>query len=1067
MEPVTRFRAVLAGALASLGVASSSLAQQPRKVSPRLSVVTRPIVLPRRDSTAARDRRIEAPAIVKGEPRSVQLIAVALPASMPRDRRVSFTVFATGAAAILSRRTGQLDPRVERAPRVLVTLGVQAQALAGRTTVAEVEFNAPGVETAVVPVILEVSAVRRVEVMAMTRLVVARLGEKARVHYRVTNLGNGPDTVRVRLAGQEGWLSRSLNGSMLVLPVTASADGALMITVPAFAATGVNTLQLVADGVEGERGRGALYVEVTPLAQRAGAEQLALIPSLTVAAQGSTVRDVVFGSGLRGRIYGDVSVDGHWQQQPTFGAPGLGRVGGYGTLPYLSIFANSWRLDAGNAGTTFSELTGLSAQGRGASFTFNGERWSLLSLAARPSGVYSLEPSASQGYYGARVGRSFGATKLTSGITHLDDGRLVGGQLDAVSVGVSTELAAAAHADGELAYRSFENGAGVGAVANFDQRSRLGALRVRLSHAPGGAGAFALATNDASLFATRSLTPVTRLGLNSWYSDNAAGFGAPQQRSRGASVSPSTGLNDHLSIGGELRATAFDFTEGALGDRLGSTSRSASAFANTQIKSFNVGGSVSYAIDSRNSSTQSSSLFNNDQRQLQWNAQAAARTRFAIVELNASAQLPVGAAAFLSGQNETQLRVHEIRVPVFGRDLLMGAGLGRIGSFGSRAPIYTQRFEAASLLPGGVLVRFDAERNPLFSYGGTQGGWSTALRLERSLGIPSISGGETGGEVYEDENGNGLRDRAEKGISGVIIRAAGEVAVTDAAGRYRFTRQTAAIPQIDERTLPFGWVPASQRGARVRDFGIVPLSSAEVQLQITGAVGDRLAGIDLLPSVVIARDSADRAWIARMDRHGLGRFDALPPGHYRIEVDVSRVTEPLNVPAELPVFRTSATRLPQRLVVLLSTRPTRIWRAGDARPDTLKRAPITLTPPAEVVVRAVADTAGAPRLPDAPAITFMASGIAKSAVSPHLLAPKLPGMTSRLTRAHTVLPNEYLRILARRYLGDENRWPEIFALNRERIRHPDLLRTGIGIVIPLVGDDSTSRIRPRARRRLK
>ena len=54
-----------------------------------------------------------------------------------------------------------------------------------------------------------------------------------------------------------------------------------------------------------------------------------------------------------------------------------------------------------------------------------------------------------------------------------------------------------------------------------------------------------------------------------------------------------------------------------------------------------------------------------------------------------------------------------------------------------------------------------------------------------------------------------------------------------------------------------------------------------------------------------------------------------------------------------------------------------------------------------------------------------------------------------------VAAGDYLRKIAMAHLGDENRWPEIYALNRGRaqadgrsLTHPDLIRVGWWLQIP-------------------
>lgn len=62
-----------------------------------------------------------------------------------------------------------------------------------------------------------------------------------------------------------------------------------------------------------------------------------------------------------------------------------------------------------------------------------------------------------------------------------------------------------------------------------------------------------------------------------------------------------------------------------------------------------------------------------------------------------------------------------------------------------------------------------------------------------------------------------------------------------------------------------------------------------------------------------------------------------------------------------------------------------------------------------------------------------------------------PGATARRSFTHVVRPGESLGLLARRYLGAENRWPEIYALNSHKIANPHWIRPGQLLAIPRVG----------------
>src|SRR5690606_7622018 len=107
-----------------------------------------------------------------------------------------------------------------------------------------------------------------------------------------------------------------------------------------------------------------------------------------------------------------------------------------------------------------------------------------------------------------------------------------------------------------------------------------------------------------------------------------------------------------------------------------------------------------------------------------------------------------------------------------------------------------------------------------------------------------------GGVVFEDGNGNGLRDDGEAGIAGVAVSNGRDVVRTDAEGRY-------ALPMVPGQTIfvvkPAGW--------RVPD-GADGLPAFWRQQPLAQASGLRYGGIpagELQPRVDFALQKADAA----------------------------------------------------------------------------------------------------------------------------------------------------------------------------------------------------------------
>src|SRR5688500_16913864 len=89
--------------------------------------------------------------------------------------------------------------------------------------------------------------------------------------------------------------------------------------------------------------------------------------------------------------------------------------------------------------------------------------------------------------------------------------------------------------------------------------------------------------------------------------------------------------------------------------------------------------------------------------------------------------------------------------------------------------------------------------------------------------------GNASGTVFEDANGNGLRDRRERGVAGVKVSNGRERAITDAQGRYTLpSREGSTLfvvkpPQYatatGENGLPLFWHHLFPQGSPKLRFG--------------------------------------------------------------------------------------------------------------------------------------------------------------------------------------------------------------------------------------------------------
>jgi hypothetical protein len=141
--------------------------------------------------------------------------------------------------------------------------------------------------------------------------------------------------------------------------------------------------------------------------------------------------------------------------------------------------------------------------------------------------------------------------------------------------------------------------------------------------------------------------------------------------------------------------------------------------------------------------------------------------------------------------------------------------------------------------------------------------------------------------------------------------------------------------RLDETSLPIGIIAdaaaasAQQKGTIA--IGVIRTAQVDVQLVPTADSSGRLPNVDLNGIPLQALDSAGNAWAARTDAGGLAHFFALPPGRYRVQVDVSGLRERLRV-GPLPVFTVEPQRVVPLQKVQLYPRPLRMFPIRVARP---------------------------------------------------------------------------------------------------------------------------------------
>lgn len=166
------------------------------------------------------------------------------------------------------------------------------------------------------------------------------------------------------------------------------------------------------------------------------------------------------------------------------------------------------------------------------------------------------------------------------------------------------------------------------------------------------------------------------------------------------------------------------------------------------------------------------------------------------------------------------------------------------------------------------------------------------------VGFADRAAGSISGLVFEDENGNQVRDAAEPGLARVEVRLIGDAlerrVATMADGSFEFRGLPTGVYVVESMDRR-GWVSTTPDQ---RSVGLVEGGSAFVSFgdqragRVSGTVfadgngsGRREVGETGLPGVSVRLFGADRVRVAVSLGDGTYKFLALPPGQYTVEIE--------------------------------------------------------------------------------------------------------------------------------------------------------------------------------------
>ena len=900
-----------------VGAQSSSGAVQPGAAA-TLAVAA----ASRQDSTT--DIEIMLPSVTaSGAPRTYQVVSIPVPDALSSVSLLEVIIVPRGDFTVLGPRTRSLDSRSGRKSRVGLTIGIPANAIAGRLVAAEVHFSALGSPTLVVPVEIDVTLVRSILLRPASGPINAQAGNDVILPFEIANSGNAVETINADLALPTGWASREVHQSPIVIAPGETVKRRVRLKVPALSATGSSFIQ-----VSLRTGRDTLASETMTVevfnSSSIGREAGPLITSAIANATDENGRaNRLFTLTATGAFYDSVHVDARISQGSALGGAAsnaFAHLGSYQSSASLTLSAPSGQLSLGNTGTSFSELTGLYPYGQGALLHLQHPGWSVLSLGALS--MTRVGSTERKPLIGIRAEGQVGVAQLSTSISHLADAGTLPRQLDAIGIGAAVPAIFGSTLKAEIAERRFQDGSGLGWSSELVRLRSEGNEQLRVTHAPGGSDAFARATNELVANMSERLSSRASLSASAWRTSDATSV-FTGLKSNGFSVRPQYAIIGGTTIALEGRSYLFDATsrQGAPGSggAFGSREQQLGVSVSSYLRQYYLNSSAYLGNVTRTVSPTGQSMVTDRSPRNYWTSNAGWSGAGGVVEVQMRIEQTRDRGGFVNQQSLFGVRGEQVVLPWLGG--IRGEGeLQRVNGFGDETSAIMRAGLAIPLM-NGFALKIDTERNSIFHSVSGRVRWIFGMRLEHAMTVPMLRTPGTSGFVYEDLNGNQRRDPGEPGVAGAIVRRGSETAVADASGKYRVAGDSRQSVAIDEASLPDGWSPS---GVGRGDLGVQLSTSAEIELVVAPRSGISTVLVDLSKAHVIARDSAGREWAALMTGPTTATFLSLPVGTYTLEFDLSELTEPLVPRAPIPLLIVTG-KDSKSITITLDPRPIRMW----------------------------------------------------------------------------------------------------------------------------------------------
>ena len=472
-------------------------------------------------SDSSNDVEITLPSVsASGAPRSYQVVSIPVPDAFAHVMKLDVEVVPHGEFVVLGPRTRSLA--ASSRSRVGVTIGIPANALAGRLVAAEARFSSPVSPTLIVPIEIDVNLVRQILLRRGSGSINGQAGGDVIVPFEIVNSGNAIETVATELTLPSGWSSRELHQAAIVVHPGETIKRRVRLKVPPLSSTGSSFVQI--DLREGKELLGSETMTVEVFNSGSVGRQAGPLVTSGVSHTGDENghANSLFTLSAVGALYDSVRIDARMSQGSAVGGAAsnaFARLGSFQSSASVMFSAPSGQLSFGNTGTSFSDLTGLYPYGQGAMLHLQNAQWGLTGLGAlsmQAPGSTERKPLA-----GLRGERNFGDVQLSTSISHLADAGLSPRRLDALGVGAAVPSVFGSTFRAEIAERRFQGGSGFGWSTGLLRANPESNEEFRITHAPGGSDAFARATNELVANLSERLAPRVTVAASGWRTTDA------------------------------------------------------------------------------------------------------------------------------------------------------------------------------------------------------------------------------------------------------------------------------------------------------------------------------------------------------------------------------------------------------------------------------------------------------------------------------------------------------------------------------------------------------------------